>query len=143
MQINAQYAHTAYKNRYNVFDHVVWRYMRQLKWSGHRFSFDYIGVVAGVSDIKTLGQIIVTHKSHSHIYPTVHKTEIWLVIYLPHPLIFPPLSLWSLHVSKHVEKKPKGQYREFLTLRQLSETPDLEKKCQISYKKKSFWHHGI
>ena len=46
------------------------------------------------------------------------------------------MSLWSLHVSKHVEKKPKGQYREFLTLRQLSETPDLEKKCQISYKKK-------
>ena len=49
------------------------------------------------------------------------------------------MSLWSLHVSKHVEKKPKGQYREFLTLRQLSETPDLEKKCQISYQKKSYF----
>ena len=108
-----------------------------------RFCFDYIGAVARVSDIKTLEQIIVTHKSHSHIYPTAHKTEIWLVIYLPHPLIFPPLSLWSLHVSKHVEKKPKGQYREFLTLRQMSETPDFEKKCQISSKKKLFWHHGI
>ena len=49
------------------------------------------------------------------------------------------MSLWSLHVSKHVEKKPKGQYREFLTLRQMSETPDLEKKCQISSKKKSYF----
>ena len=40
-------------------------------------------------------------------------------------------------MTKPVEYKPWSEYQEFLTLRQQTETPDLEKKIVKFHKKKS------